>query len=138
MNSQTAILVVEDSELFRRFLRLLLSTPDVCIIAEVANGLDAIAKAQEAKPDLVLLDIHLPDIDGLEVGKHIRNTSPGSKLLFVTEEASTIYVREALTIGSGYVLKSNAGSELPPAINAVLQDERFVSPELRRALSAEA
>src|SRR5690242_13821524 len=130
MQLQTSVLIVEDSELFRRFLRLLLATPDIRIVGEAATGEEGIDKARELTPELVLLDIHLPDVDGIEVGRRIRQILPDAKLVFVTQETSEDFIQEALSVGTGYVSKNTAGAELPAAIAAVLQDESFVSPDL--------
>jgi len=130
MRPQTSVLIVEDSELFRRFLRLLLATPDIRIVGEAATGEEGIDKARELTPELVLLDIHLPDVDGIEVGRRIRQILPDAKLVFVTQETSEDFIQEALSVGTGYVSKNTAGAELPAAIAAVLQDESFVSPDL--------
>lgn len=130
MRPQTSVLIVEDSELFRRFLRLLLATPDIRIVGEAVTGEEGIDKARELTPELVLLDIHLPGVDGIEVGRRIRQILPDAKLVFVTQETSEDFIHEALSVGTGYVSKNTAGAELPAAIAAVLQDENFVSPDL--------
>jgi len=130
MQLQTSVLIVEDSELFRRFLRLLLATPDIRILGEAATGHEVIQKARELAPELVLLDIHLPDVDGIEVGRRIRQILPDAKLVFVTQETSEDFLRAALAVGTGYVSKNSASADLPTAIAAVLQDESFVSPDL--------
>lgn len=130
MGLRTSVLIVEDSELFRRFLRLLLATPDIHILAEVATGGDALEKILELRPDLVLLDIHLPDMDGISVGRRIRQIAPEVKVVFVTEESSQEYLSAALSIGTAYVSKTCAGADLPSAITAVLRDETFISSAL--------
>ena len=101
MQLQTSVLIVEDSELFRRFLRLLLATPDIRILGEAATGHEVIQKARELAPELVLLDIHLPDVDGIEVGRRIRQILPDAKLVFVTQETSEDFLRAALAVGTG-------------------------------------
>lgn len=130
MRPQTSVLIVEDSELFRRFLRLLLATPDLRIVGEAATGEEGVEKARKLTPELVLLDIHLPDVDGIEVGRRIRQILPDAKLVFVTQETSENFLNEALAVGTGYVSKNSAGADLPTAIEAVLQDEGFVSPDM--------
>src|SRR4030095_8425698 len=98
---------------------------------EVCDGAEAVQQAQELQPDLILLDIGLPTLNGIEAARRIRKVSPTSKILFVTENRSTDIVEEALSTGaSGYVVKSNAGSELLPAIEAVLRGKQFVSARL--------
>ena len=130
MRPQISVLIVEDSDLFRRFLRLLLATPDIHIVGEAATGEDGVEKARRLTPELVLLDIHLPDLDGIEVGRRIRQILPDAKLVFVTQETSEDFLNAALSVGTGYVSKNSAGADLPAAIAAVLLDESFVSPDL--------
>lgn len=93
----------------------------------VADGLEAVREAQRLQPDLILLDIGLPTLNGLEAARRIRTLSPISKIVFVTQESSADVVQEALNIGaSGYVVKADAGTELIAAITAVLRGEPFV------------
>lgn len=127
-----SVLIVDDYESFRRFLKLALqSRNDICVVAEASDGLEAVNKAKELQPDLILLDIGLPEINGLEAARRIRNSSPNSKILIVSQEKSVDIVQEALRVGaSGYVLKSSAASELLPGVNAVLEGKRFVSASL--------
>ena len=90
-----------------------------------------VQQAQELQPDLILLDIGLPTINAIEAARRIREVSPASKILFVSETRSPEIAEEALNTGAeGYVVKSDAGRELLPAINAVLQGKRFVSASL--------
>jgi DNA-binding NarL/FixJ family response regulator len=87
---------------------------------------------QALLPDLILLDIGLPGIDGIEVAKRIKAESPASKILFISENRYPEVVREALNNGAGgYVLKSDAARELATAVHAVLEERRFISSSLR-------
>jgi DNA-binding NarL/FixJ family response regulator len=131
--SPIRVLVVEDYELWRRYFSTALQKqPELQVIGEVSDGLEAIQKAQELQPDLILLDIGLPSLNGLEVARRIRKVSPASRILFVSENRSTDIAEEALSTGArGYVVKSDARSELLPAVKAVLQGKRFVSASLR-------
>jgi CheY-like chemotaxis protein len=102
------------------------------VIGEVSDGLEAVQQAQQLQPDLILLDIGLPSLNGLEAARQIRKVSPGSKILFVSENRSKDIVEEALSVGAGgYVLKSDAASELLPAIDAVLSGKQLVSTCLK-------
>ncbi len=86
--------------------------------------------SQDLQPDLVLLDIGLPKLNGIEAARRIGNLAPGSKILFVSENLCPSLAREALCTGActrGYVVKSDAMNELLPALRAVTQDQRFVS-----------
>jgi DNA-binding NarL/FixJ family response regulator len=126
------VLLVEDYEPFRRFVCLALQQrAEFHVIGEVSDGLEAVQRAQELQPDLILLDIGLPKMNGLEAGRRIRRVSPNSKILFLSQESSPDVVREALSLGAqGYVLKARAQSDLLPAIEAVLGGKRFVSSGL--------
>jgi len=130
----TTVLLVEDNELFRRLLSSLLqNAPDIQTVGRLSDGLEAVAQAKELQPDLILLDIGLPGINGLEAARRIRQVCPNTKILFVTQEASGDLVQEAFTIGaSGYVVKTDAGSELLEAIGTVLRGERFLSRTVAR------
>ena len=126
------VLVVDDSEPIRRlFCSILGHRPELQIVGEVTDGLQAVQKAAELQPDLIVLDIGLPSLNGIEAARRIRNLSPGSKILFVSQESSADVVQEALGTGAqGYVVKSDAGSELLPAVEAVCQGRRFVGAGL--------
>ena len=102
--------------------------PEWQIICEVADGMEAVLKARELKPDLILLDIGLPKLNGIDAARRIRQHSPNSKILFLSMDNSQDIVQVALgTGGLGYVNKAHAQSELLPAVEAVLRGERFVS-----------
>ena len=102
------------------------------VVGEAEGGLDAIRKAQELKPDIVLMDIGLPDLNGIEAARWIGKLVPNAKILFLTKHDDAGLVRAALSSGAhGYVLKADAENELMPAIEAVLRGEKFVSIRLR-------
>lgn len=126
------VFIADDYERWRSFVRLTLQIwPELQVIGEVSDGLEAIKKAQELQPDLILLDIGLPTLNGIEAARRIREVSPTSKILFVSENRSTDIAEEALSTGAGgYVVKSDAASDLLPAVNAVLHGKRFVSSSL--------
>lgn len=128
-----SVLIVDDFEDFRRFLRLALQeNSEYQIIAEASDGLEAVQQAEELHPDLILLDIGLPTLNGIEAGRQIRKVSPRSKILFVSQEGSADIVHVALDqLGAdGYLLKLDA-AELLGAIDAVLQGTQFVSSHLK-------
>jgi DNA-binding NarL/FixJ family response regulator len=123
---------VDDYELWRTFVASTFQTqPELRIVGEATNGLDAVQIAQQLQPDLILLDIGLPKLNGLQAAPQIRKVSPQSKILFASENRSVDIVKEALGTGAGgYVVKSDAGSDLLPAVNAILAGKRFVSASL--------
>jgi len=127
-------LIVDDYEPWRNFLRVsLLSEEGFQIIGEAADGLEAVQKGRELQPDLIILDIGLPEMNGIEAARRLREVSPKSKVVFVTSNRSMEIMQEALGLGaSGYVLKTDAVTELLPALTAVLEGKQFVS----RGLSA--
>jgi DNA-binding NarL/FixJ family response regulator len=130
--STIRVLVVDDFEPWRRFVHSMLQKqPELQIVGDVSDGLEAVHKAQELQPDLVLLDIGLPTLNGIEVARRIRENAPQSKILFVSENRSPDIAREALRTGArGYVVKSDAAKNLLPAVESVLQDRQFVSASL--------
>lgn len=127
--STTRVLVVDDFAPWRRMVRLTLkANPNIQIVAEAENGMAAIHKALECKPDIVLLDIGLPDLNGIEVAREIRASLPAIRILFLTENSAPDVVHEAMSTGAlGFVLKSTAARDLEPAIKAILHDTHFVS-----------
>jgi len=124
--------VVDDYEQWRRYFSATLQKrPESQVISEASDGFEAVQKAQQLQPDLILLDIGLPTVNGIEAARRIREVSPTSKILFVSENRSLDIVEKALSTGAGgYVLKSDAKSELLPALKAVLEGKRFVSSSL--------
>lgn len=121
------VLVVDDFEPFRRFVgSVLQGRSDLQIVGEVSDGVAAVQKAEELQPDLILLDIGLPRLNGIEAARRIRQVASNSKILFVSEHSSFDIVRGALSTGAhGYIMKSDAASELTTAVDAVLRNERF-------------
>ena len=127
--SSIRVLVVEDFEPFRRFVcSTLTKRSEIQIVAEASDGLEAVQKAEELQPDLIMLDVGLPTLNGIEVARRIRKLSPRSKILFVSQESSADVVEMALSLGAhGYVSKTRIGIELQAAIDAVLGGRQFVS-----------
>jgi CheY-like chemotaxis protein len=124
--------VVDDYAPFRDFVRSSLrNLPGAQIVSEARDGLEAVHQAQELQPDLILLDIGLPTLNGIEAARRIRELSPESKILFVSENRSWEIAEVALrTGGSGYVVKSDALRDLLPAVESVLQGKPFISASL--------
>ena len=125
------ILVVDDVEEFRRLVLLLLQQRAEFQVIQASDGLEAVQKAEELQPDLILLDIRLPNLNGIEVARRVGKLVPSAKILFLSQESSPEVVREALSLEvHGYVLKLSVHSDLLPAIEAVLGGGRFVSSGL--------
>jgi two-component system, NarL family, response regulator NreC len=126
------ILVVDDHAVIRRAICSLLSNdPILDVVCETADGEDAVRKAEELQPDLVLLDISLPGISGIEAARRIRSLSPNSRIIFLSQHDSRQMVEDAVRAGGhGYVAKMDAGSELLKAIRAVREGKRFVSERI--------
>jgi DNA-binding NarL/FixJ family response regulator len=123
------VLVVEDFIPFRRLiLSILASMPDLQVVGEVSDGVEAVQKAVELQPDLILLDIGLPSLKGIEAARQIRKLVPESRIIFLTQESSADVVQEGLRSGArAYVVKTKSGGELLTAVKAVLSGKTFVS-----------
>jgi DNA-binding NarL/FixJ family response regulator len=127
------VLLVDDFEPWRRFVSSTFQNyPGFVIVLEVSDGLQAVAKAAELCPDLILLDIGLPGLNGMEAARRIRRVAPHSKIIFLTEDNAEDIAEEAFRIGAaGYVVKADAARELLPAMQAVSSGQRFISARLR-------
>jgi DNA-binding NarL/FixJ family response regulator len=113
--------------------------PNLQIICEVSDGLAAVQKAEQLKPDLILLDIGLPMLSGIEAARQIRTLSPESKILFVSQESDAEVMQAAFRMGAcGYVLKSNAAKDLLAAVKAVCAGRQFFSGGLSGQYPTEA
>jgi DNA-binding NarL/FixJ family response regulator len=130
--SSVGVLVVDDFEQWRRVVCTALQTKlGLQVLGEAADGLEAVEKAQDLQPDLVLLDIGLPTLNGIEAARRIRSVSPKSKVVFLTENQCCEVAEAALEEGaSGYVVKSAFASELISAVEAVLRGRPFLSAKL--------
>jgi DNA-binding NarL/FixJ family response regulator len=130
--SPVRILVVDDNEPFRQFICSMLGKrAELQMIGEASDGLEAVHKSEELQPDLILLDISLPSLNGIEAARRIRKLAPKSKIVFLTQESSPDVVRGALSLGAmGYVAKASSGSDLLVAVDAVVQGRQFISAGL--------
>lgn len=123
------ILVVDDFEPFRQFVCAALGKrPDLQVVGQASDGLEAVQKAVKLKPDLILLDIALPTLNGIEAARQIRKLAPESKIIFLSQESSGDVVQAALSVGAwGYVVKAKAGSELLAVVETAISGKKFIS-----------
>jgi len=130
----TKILIVDDFPPWQQFVFEMFKseTNSNIMIYFAANGMEAVQKAQELQPDVILMDVSLPVMNGFEATRKIRVLSPGSRILFVTERRSYDYMQGAFDAGAfGYILKTDAGSDLLRGVEAALQNQQFVSRSLK-------
>jgi DNA-binding NarL/FixJ family response regulator len=127
------VFIVDDYEPIRRFVRATLGdNQDFQVIGEASDGLEAVQKAQELQPDLMVLDIGLPSLNGIEVARRTRKLCPACRIILMSQEASADLAQEAFRLGAmGYVVKAHAGVELLASIEAVCQGRQFVSKRLQ-------
>jgi DNA-binding NarL/FixJ family response regulator len=137
-------LIVDDFKAWRGFVcSTLEKVSDLLIVGEASDGLEAVQKAQELQPDLVLLDIGLPGLNGIDVARHIGRSCQASKIVFVTENHAPDIAEEASQVGAaGYVVKSSAANDLIPAIKQALNGQigpvtQFVSRRQAQQSSVE-
>jgi DNA-binding NarL/FixJ family response regulator len=131
------VLLVDDFEPWRSFLRSIVEAlPLITIVGEASDGLAAVQAAKDLKPDLVLLDIGLPQLNGLEVAREVLKVSPNCMIFFVTQESAEELLQEAFRLGAqAYIVKENVGVELLPALEAVLRNDSYVGRSLMESLS---
>jgi DNA-binding NarL/FixJ family response regulator len=132
------ILIVDDSERWRRSVLALLSIVfNLEAISEASDGLEAIQKCEELQPDLVLLDIHLPKMSGFEVARRLSELCPCTKILFLSSYQSPDVMKEALKVGSGFVVKVDAARDLLPVVKAMIRNEPFIGFKFLEDLPSE-
>ena len=126
------ILIADDHGLVRRGARAVLcSQPGWRVVGEATNGPEAVEKAKQLKPDVAIVDIGMPQLDGIEVARQIREAIPDTKVLVLTMHESDQMIRRALDAGAqGYILKSDLTDSLPKAVKAVAEGKRFLTPKI--------
>ena len=127
-----SVLLADDFVQFRAAVSALLrKKPELQIIAEASDGKEAVEKSRQLQPDLILLDIGLPKLNGVAAAQQIREVAPQSKIIFVTQETSADIMKEAIGLGGmGYVVKAKVESELLKAIDLVLEGKQFIGTGL--------
>jgi DNA-binding NarL/FixJ family response regulator len=128
------IFIADDHEIVRRGLRATLEAePDVELIGEASNGREAVTRVNELQPDIVVMDVGMPELNGLEATRQIRAVSPSVRVLILTVHESEQVVREVLDAGAqGYLLKSDAGRDLVHAVRALIEDKPFFTSKVAR------
>lgn len=131
--SHDTVLLVEDHKQFRTYIRDLLEEhQNLRIVGEAEDGVTAVDRCLELQPDFVLLDIGLPKLNGFQVARRIRQSAPGSRIVFLTQESSAEMAHEALSLGAAaYVIKAHTAGDLIPALLAARDGRSFVSPAVR-------
>jgi len=130
------VLLADDHDILRQGLKLLLSLqPEIEVVGEARTGRKAITMVRALKPDVVVMDISMPDMDGLEACKHIRSLEPATQVLMLTMHVSEEYFLQALRAGAaGYLVKKAAPTDLHMAISAIAHGGAFLYPGLAKAL----
>jgi two-component system NarL family response regulator len=134
------IAIAEDQRMLRELLsQLLVREPDFGVVGSAATGGEALALAAQLEPDVLVLDISLPDVDGIEVARNLKKTLPGLKLVALSIHTERPVVQQMLRAGAdAYVVKSSALDELVQAIRAVAQGKLYLSPDVTREALSEA
>jgi DNA-binding NarL/FixJ family response regulator len=130
---EVRILLVDDVKKWRQLIRSILrGRPELHVVGEASDGLEAVGKAQELEPDLILLDIGLPNLNGIEAARRISRMLPDAKILFVSQNNDPDVVAAALSDGArGYVYKVEVRKELLPAVEAILLGKHFIPAGIR-------
>lgn len=136
MNSKSRVLLADDHAVLRAGIRLLLnSQPDFDVVGEAASGIEALTLAEQTQPNLILLDLSMPGLGGLDALPVLRQRAPNARILILTMHDDPQYLRKALKSGAaGYVLKKAADVELLLAMRAVVRGEVYVHPSMTRSL----
>jgi len=136
MPNPIRILIADDHTIVRQGLaRMLNDQADLRVVGEAVNGRIAVHKALELKPDIVIMDIAMPQMSGIEAAKRIRKDLPKTKIVILSMYSHEHYIHELLEAGiSGYLLKDSSGSDIIRAIHAAMNDETFLSPSISKVL----
>ena len=136
MNASIRVLLADDHQIVRYGLRTVLSQePGIEVVGEASDGAQAVALAAQLCPDVVLMDVVMPDMDGIEATRRIRQTCAASRVLVLTSFAEDTHVRQAIQAGAiGYLLKDILKTDLVRAIRAAMQDQPTLHPEAQRHL----
>ncbi|EYT80199.1 MULTISPECIES: response regulator [unclassified Streptomyces] len=133
------VLIADDQQMVRQGFTVLLDTqPDIEVVGQAVDGLDAVAKVAESAPDVVLMDIRMPELNGIEATRRVTAATPGTKVLVLTTFDLDEYVYEALCAGaSGFLLKDASADQLAEAVRVVAAGDALLAPGITRKLIAE-
>jgi two-component system response regulator NreC len=131
----TRVLLADDHSLLRQGLKGLLEKQGFQVVAEASDGEETLRSVEESQPDVAIIDISMPVLNGIDAARELKKSSPKTKVIVLTQHDEDQYVREALLAGvEGYVLKSQAGDDLVQAIQEVCRGSVYLSPNISRAV----
>jgi DNA-binding NarL/FixJ family response regulator len=135
-NEPIRVLLADDHDILRDGLKAVLALAgDITVVGEARTGREAVMETERLRPDVVLMDISMPELDGVEASRRIRQQTPDTRVLFLTMHEAEEYFFRALQAGAaGYVIKRTAAADLLAAVRAVARGESFLSPSMARAL----
>jgi DNA-binding NarL/FixJ family response regulator len=137
MTSSPRVLVVDDQDLVRAGFRLILASRGIEVVGEAADGGEAVARARQLQPDVVLMDIRMPNMDGLEATRRILRDAPGCRVIILTTFDLDRYVYDALAVGaSGFLVKDVTPEHLAAAVHLVMTGDALLAPSITRRLVA--
>jgi DNA-binding NarL/FixJ family response regulator len=139
MGDDIRVLIADDQQLVREGLRVLLDlTPGIRVVGEASNGAEAIERARQLKPDVILMDVQMPELDGVAATRRIQDTCPQVEVIILTTFDDDEYVFEGLRAGAaGYLLKDVPSEQLAQAIRAAARGESFIHPSVARKVVTE-
>jgi len=135
-DNQITILLADDHTVVRQgIVKLLEGEKNFKVIGEAGNGRDAVSKVEQFKPDVVLMDISMPLLNGIEATRQIKRISPQTKVIILSMHSHDRFIGELLTLGaSGYLVKDSTGADIITAINAAMKGDTFLSPSISRKI----
>src|SRR5215469_9101113 len=136
MNEKIRILLADDHAVVRQGFKMILAAqPDMEIVGEAGNGREAVEAAENLKPDVVVMDVAMPELNGIEATRRLADSSPRTRVLALSMHKDSVYVREILRAGArGYLLKDSIASDLLTAVRAVARGEGYLSPSVSDAV----
>jgi len=137
--TQIRVLIADDQQLVREGLRVLLDlTPDIRVVGEASNGAEAVERVRQLEPDVILMDVQMPELDGVAATRQVQETCPKTRVIILTTFDDDEYVFEGLRAGAaGYLLKDMPSEQLAEAIRVAARGESFIHPAVTRKVVAE-